>query len=145
MCIRDSSDARDSRSGWQKFIDGLRQSVGLKPLYLAERWAEAKVRQEEIDAEARLLEAKANYELAMAEVRKMEREGQSKQQIDEAIAGFIRSQTDTPEIVLSIIQNLSDASTLAPGEALANLEDVIKRIELHGGAVEVDLPDEKAD
>lgn len=134
-------DPRDSRSGWQKFVDGLRQTIGLKPIHLAERWAEAKVRQEEVDAEARLLTAKANYELAMAQIRKMEREGQSKQEVDGAIADFIRQQSASPETVMSAVRHLRDASSQSPDEALEHLQDVIKKIEFQGGDVELDLPD----
>ena len=138
-------DPRDSRNGWQKFVDGLRQTIGLKPIHLAERWAEAKVRQEEVDAETRMLAAKANYELAMAQIRKMEREGQSKQDVDGAIADFIRQQSSSPEIVMSILKNLRDASSQPPEEALEHLQDVIKKIEFQGGDVELDLPDESDD
>lgn len=135
----------DSRNGWQKFIDGVRQTIGLKPIHLAERWAEAKVRQEEVDSEARMLAAKANYELAMAQVRKMEREGQSKQDVDGAIADFIRQQSGSPEIVMSILKNLRDASSQSPEEALGHLQDVIKKIEFQGGDVELDLPNKSGD
>lgn len=138
-------DPRDSRNRWQRFIDGLRQTIGLKPIHLAERWAEAKVRQEEVDAEVRLLAAKANYELAMAQIHKMEREGESKQDVDGAIADFIRQQSGSPEIVISMVKNLRDASSQSPEEALEHLQDVVKRIEFQGGDVELDLPGEPDD
>ena len=123
----------------------MRQTIGLKPIHLAERWAEAKVRQEEVDAEARMLAAKANYELAMAQIRKMEREGQSKQDVDGAIADFIRQQSGSPEIVMSVLKNLRDASSQSPKEALEHLQDVIKKIEFQGGDVELDLPNKSGD
>ena len=62
---------RGSPSRWTWLIDALRRIIGLKPLYLAERWADAKVRQEEATADAKLLAAKADYERVMAESQKL--------------------------------------------------------------------------
>ena len=135
-------DPNDSRSVWRRFVDGVRQTIGLKPVYLAERWAEAKVRQEEIDAESASLAAKANYELAMALVRKMERESESQQELDSAVADYIRSQTDSPDIVLSVIKNLRNSKSQSSEETLEYLRDVTKRIEFQGGTVEIETPGE---
>lgn len=132
-------DPRDSRTVWQIFVDGLRQTIGLKPIYLAERWAAAKVRQEEVDAESRLLAAKANYELAMAQIRRMDRESESKQNVDEAVVDYLRSKTMSPEIMRAAIAQLRNAYSQSPEQALENLLNVIQKIEQHGGTVEFDL------
>src|SRR5271166_5163197 len=60
-----------------RFIDGLRKTVGIRSLELADRWAEAKVSGKEIDNEIRRGMAIASVEKSMAEVRKMDWESES--------------------------------------------------------------------
>jgi hypothetical protein len=60
--LKSADDGRGSASRLARFVDFLRLTIGRKPLYLAERWAEAKVRQEEAAVEAKLLAARAEAE-----------------------------------------------------------------------------------
>jgi hypothetical protein len=64
------ADTRSSPSCWAKFVDALRRTIGLKPIHLVERWAEAKIRQEDATTDAKLLAAMADYERAKAESQK---------------------------------------------------------------------------
>ncbi len=134
------TDPKDHRSLWAKFIDSLRQSIGFRPVYLAERWAVAKVRQEEVDADARLYAAKAQYELAMAQVHKIELEAEASYEKGMAEAYQIRTASNVSQRVVS---ELLDAKKRTPEEALEYLEDVMNRIRMAGGTVEIDLPDEQ--
>ena len=140
------ADVRDSRTRWDKFIDVLRTTVGMKPLYLAERWALAKVRQEEADADARLLAARATYEQAMAEARRIELEAESHFEKSMAEAEYMRLRSDLIRSATNpLASELLAATTQDTTELLARLEDVMNRIELHGGTVEIDLPSDSSD
>ncbi len=130
-------DPKDSRSRWQRFVDFLRQNIGLKPLYLAERYAEAKVRQEEakarqeeVDADVRLLQAKVDYERALVEAEKMRRESAGKRAKDVAQAGLTKAVT-----------RLINAGELDCVEAIEELQAIIQRIQSQGGLVEFELPE----
>lgn len=132
---------KDARSIWETFLDGIRATIGLKPLYLAERWAEAKVRQEEADATARLMEAKAKYELAAAEARKLQLEAEAAYAKGMAEADRIQIQNS----LLAKASNPLAAELLAAGtrdarEAFEYMNRVIQQIEMHGGVVEIELP-----
>ena len=123
------------------FIDSLRQTVGLKPLYLAERWAVAKVRQEEVNVDATLLAAKAQYELATAEARRIELEAQAKYEKSMAEAERIRIFNELAATASSsLVANILSANTQTPDGALHNLMQVIQQIHMHGGMVEMELP-----
>lgn len=134
-------DPKDKRTTWQKFVDGLRQTIGLKPLRLVERWAEARVRKDEVETELRLLEAKGKYEFLMARVRKMDRESLSAQGLTEAKADFIRSKSTLSGDVPDALKTLIDSASSDPADTLEELKDVIRRIEIQGGTVEFDLPE----
>jgi hypothetical protein len=78
-------DPTDKPSWWLRFLNDVRTTIGMKPLSLSERWAEAKVRtqevkveSEEIDKEIKLLKAKQEFEETMAKVRQMDRESAAK-------------------------------------------------------------------
>lgn len=140
------TDPKDSRKLWQRFIDALRTTIGLKPIYLAERWAIAKVRQEEADADARLLAAKAHYELAMAEARRIELEAQAKYTKDMAEADRIRILNELAQNASNqLVADILNAHSQSPEETLEYLSRVIQQISLHGGTVEIDLPDQNQD
>ena len=135
-------DPGDSRSAWLKFVDGLRHTIGLKPLYLAERWTEAKVRQEEADADTRLLAAKAEYELAMAQARSLELAAQGKLARDVAEAGLLRAQANAIDMASNnVVAELMQSASADPSEALENLKSVIEQIKMLGGNVGIDLLD----
>lgn len=130
------SDKDDTRSSWKKFVDAIRQSIGLKPLHLTERWANAKVRQEEADADAKLFAARAQYELAAAQARKIELQAEGEHAKDMAIAKYINSLVPDdadPAVVAELIQS----KDRAVDDALANVEAVADQIRLLGGSVEI--------
>lgn len=83
----------DNPSMFVKFVNFVRQNIGLKPLELAERFAEAEARKREaqadsfeVDNQVKLLKAKQEYELVQAEIRRMDMEaaGKSEQAKEEA-------------------------------------------------------------
>jgi hypothetical protein len=133
-------DTKDSRGRWQRFIDGLRQHIGLKPLNLSERWAEAKVRQEEVGAEARLLAAKADYELKMAQARQIEVETNGLQAKNQASVEKLRAEASASDASARLVNELLDARKNGTDAALENLSLSITQIQLHGGSVEFGLP-----
>lgn len=138
-----SVDPNESRPVWKRFLDAVRQTVGLKPLYLAERWTTARVRQEEVDADARLLVAKATYELAMAEARRIELEAKGKFAKDTADAEYVRTHTEILRDTLGRATSPLAAELLdrrSPAEAAEYVNDMIRQIHLHGGCVEIQLP-----
>jgi hypothetical protein len=132
------SDPSDPPSRWRQFLDAVRAAVGLKPLYLCERWAEARVRKEEVktesdelDNEIKLLKAKQEYELITAKVR--EQDAKTKQ-IEAKTLGM-RAQT-------RLMEKAAKAAQISPAEADAWLASIKQRIELeHGGHIEVELPE----
>lgn len=135
------ADAKDTRTAWQKFVDAIRQSIGLKPLYLAERWAVARVRNEEIDADAKLLDATAKYELAAATAKQIALQAEGKHAKDMAIAKLIESKTkDTPDP--NTVVELLEAGDISIEDALANLESIAQQIRMHGGSVELRITDQ---
>lgn len=127
-------DDRDPASLWRRFLDFMRQSIGLKPLDLSERWIEAKVRSAEIDNETRLLNAKLEYERTMAEVRRINAETDAMQksihimELDGAVGEMVRK--------------YFHSSCISPDEAFQELQEVIARIQSHGGSVNIEVPDE---
>lgn len=132
------SDENDTRSAWRKFVDVVRQSIGLKPLHLTERWATAKVRQEEAEADAKLFSARAQYELAAAQARKIELQAEGEHAKNMAIARYIdslvRDDAD-PAVVADLIASKNQSID----EALANVEAVAQQIRLLGGSVEIEV------
>jgi len=138
-------DRRDPPGRWRRFVDFLRVNIGLKPLDLAERWAEAKVFTQEVEAQARLYQAKAEYERVMAEARRIERESKAKAERDGAEAKRLRAQARqatadarTREKAARLIA----AGNRSPEEAAAKLRAIIEQLELlHGGRVEFQLPE----
>ena len=104
---------QDSRSLWDKFVDGVRQAVGFKPVFLSEKWAEAKIRQEnakamrdEAEAVARVLEARSNYEAKMAKIRLIERKGRNPNEaLDPAIEKQLNASNQSPD---EMLENVKD-------------------------------------
>jgi len=127
----------DSQSIWKNFIDGIRVTIGLKPLYLAERWVVAKVRQEEVDADARLLSAKADYEKAAAEARAIELEAEATHAKGMAEARLIERASS------KMVTDLIGSRNVDPAAAFDYLASVIQQIEAYGGVIEFELPDTK--
>src|SRR5262249_18439192 len=127
-------------SAWRRFADAIRQCVGLKPLHLAERFAEAKVRLAESEADAVLLKARAQYELSVAKVREIELGAEGKYATDMAVARLIESLN--PEDAANM-KAMLDGKGVSVEVALEAVEAIAQRIRLHGGTVEVRAkPDE---
>ncbi|QDV52789.1 hypothetical protein [Gimesia fumaroli] len=106
------------------FIDTIRSLFGMKSLYLVDRFAEAKVRIEEVeheaklmDAKARLLEAKGNYEMKQAEAKKIIAE-----------ANQIDSETAKKEIQQKDDQLYHMVKDYDVEEAVELLQDVIDEL-----------------
>ena len=125
---------------WRRFINTLRQTVGLKSLELAEEFARAKILQEQTaafdqraDAEARLLEAKNAFEVGKAKAA----EKRAAARKTNAEAKRIESQTKINEELVQRL--LHEPST---EEAVEDLRSIIQQIEKLGGSVEFDLPSE---
>jgi hypothetical protein len=112
----------DNTSSWQRFIEALRTTIGLKPIYLAERWVEAKVHAAE--DEARLLAAQAEYAKAVAEAERLEAQHKTIAAKD--------------ELVRRLLENESTA------DAMQQLLITLRKIEQHGGSVEVILGDRES-
>jgi hypothetical protein len=130
------ADPKDTRTAWQAFVDAIRQSVGLKPLYLAERWAVARVRNEEIEADGKLLDARAKYELAAATAKQIALQAEGQYAKDIAIAKLIESKTRNTPDPNSVIE-LLEARETSVDDALANLESIAQQIRMLGGSVEI--------
>lgn len=131
---------RDHPTRWRRFLDFLRTRIGMKPLWLAERWAEARVAAMETDNSAKLLAAKKDYELAMSEIRRAESRGR----IDDADAELLRAKaksTLADAKVKEAVARLIEARNEPPEQSLINLEDVIQRLLTHGAVVEVQPPE----
>ena len=128
----------DDRSAWQAFVDALRTTIGLKPIYLAERWSTAKVRQEEADADAKLLEARAKFEIAAAEAQRIRLEAEGNYEKDMAIAQYIRTQSSGESDAGSLVQRMIDASSKSTDECANDVIAIIEEIRLLGGTVEVE-------
>lgn len=141
----DLSPARpsDSQSLWKKFIDGLRTAVGFKPVYLAERFAEARIATTEAENEIKLLKAKQDYELVQAQIRQMDGTTEANRLDAETKARRANAEARRDEskarMMEWVVQQLK-AGTLSREEAGERLREVISQIEMWGGYVEFDLP-----
>lgn len=134
---------RDRPSWWRRFCDGVRQTIGLKPLYLAEEFARAKIDREraaaeqerasgrarEMEAAAKLVEAGAQYQLARA---KADAIGRGEAELKPG------SRDDGVD---DLVRTLLAGRRMSPGDAQQQVLDAIKRIELQGGSVEIDVSD----
>lgn len=143
-------DSVDKPSLWRRFIDGIRTVIGLKPLYLAEEWARAKVLEVEtsaekntLDSQAKLLEAKAAYELAIAEARArtLGAEGQHAKDMAEAQLLETKSRLLASPEVQELSEQLIQGEDMEVADALDKLELLMQRILMNGGVVELAIPD----
>ncbi|WP_417381232.1 hypothetical protein [Gimesia sp.] len=124
-------DKKDSPSAWRNFCNGFRNFLGFKSADLVERFAEARVRKEEYTNDATMLQAKADYELKMAEAQKLRSEAKK---ID-AEAETIANKNLDSQVATLLKEHTRE-------EAEEKLLDIIRRIELeNGGCVEIDLDD----
>ena len=138
---------KDPPSRWQKFIDGLRQVVGLKPLYLLEWLSVAKVAQQEAEAfdkraqaEEKLIKARAEYERAKAEVIKAEGEA-SKNEAEARLTDQWAEDHVEDRRFRELMRRMLAARAQSVDDAREQLEEIIRQIELSGGRVEMRLPE----
>ncbi len=115
------SDPKDERNWWHKFVNFLRQNIGLKPLYLAERFAEARVRKEEVEAEKTLLEAKSIYEMTVATAKKIELESEGQYAKDMAVAESIKANTNNSVDPIDETIRLQDFGFSGSGATTSNI------------------------
>lgn len=124
----------DKPHWWRRFCDGVRRTIGLKPVELAEQFARANIRKinsdalvNEAEAQKRLSEAQLNLEAARKigteEARSVDAEPSTR-------AKEIRAQLEAG-------RELSDEDA---DQALLN---AIKMIEMAGGKVELEVPSEE--
>ncbi len=121
-------DPKDSPGLWRRLLNCLQSLYDSTPWVLAKRYIEGRVRREEVEGEARLLEAHANFGRAMAEVQKMETESQGHLAKDLADARLTQRVAD-----------LLRAKETDTAEASENLRAIIRKIEFQGGKVEFGL------
>lgn len=125
------TDKNENPGIWLSFTNFIRQNIGLKPLWLSERWAEARVRSLEIDNEVRLLNAKLQYGATMAEVRHKHAE-------TDALQHTSTSNDQLHDLIALQIQQ----EQMSPDELRERLQKIISKIEMHGGCVEFGLPED---
>ncbi len=118
---------------WKRFVDGVRQTIGLKPLHLAERWAEAEIAVREAEASKSVYEGMATFENAKA--ARLKAEGEHRR--DCAAADNTAAKT---ELVRVMTEKLEGADKLDPQEARENLRRAIEAIQREGGTVEIEFP-----
>ncbi|KAA0132092.1 hypothetical protein FYZ48_28680 [Gimesia chilikensis] len=124
-------EKKDSPSAWRNFFNGVRNLFGFKSIELAERFAEARATKEEYANDATMLQARADYELKMAEAKKLRSEAKKIEVETEVIAN-----KNFDSLVAELLKKHS------PDEAEQKVLDIIKRIELeNGGCVEFDSGD----
>ena len=130
------TDKKDPPSAWRNFCNGFRNILGFKSVDLAERFAEARVTKEEYANDATMLQAKADFELKMAEAEKLRSEARKNDAEAEAIAN---KNLNSQVAVLLKDHTREEAEDL--------VLDIIRRIEIeNGGRVESDLdPLQKTD
>ena len=139
------ADKCDDPGCWERFKRFFRQHIGLKPLWLSQEYATARVEQEK--AKARLMNAKAaatlqkgrgEYLKLLAEARSIERDSKVRETLAEASA-------EESGLKADLLRRLLTAKDLSPEEAFEAYESIKSRIELLGGAVEIDLGDDNDD
>jgi hypothetical protein len=125
---------------WTTCINFLRIHVGMLPLDLSKRWAEAKVCQEEekayekhIENEVKLIKARQEFEQVRLELRKQRTEIRS-------IAAEARSKEEDARIK-RLVRIQLEASGQTSEEAVEHLKSVMKQIEFAGGHVDLELPE----
>lgn len=139
----------DRPSTWRWFCDGVRQLVGLKPLDLVMRFAEAEARKREAEAEGleienelKLLQARNDYELVQAEIRRQDLESQNKAEEARALTDRIRAETRTTAALASIHETAAreiERRKASPQETRERLKGIVDKIRSLGGEVEIQI------
>lgn len=129
----------DPPSKWKEFLNTIRTFVGMKPLYYADRFAEARVQEIEIENQIKLIQAKGDYELKMAEAAKKRAEAKK---IESEIPQPTTS--EDPQIATLLKDHTIE-------EAWGMVQDLMNEIQLRRGSVEIvppnliEGPDEETD
>lgn len=134
----------DSPTIWRQFIDALRTAIGLKPIHLAQRYAEAKIETIEVTSQAAILRARQDYEEVMALISLRVRDGEANRAKVMAEARKLRAEARQDEAKARILElaarHLEDRS-LSPGQAWEQVRSVLEKIEsAYGGRAELQLP-----
>ena len=131
----ESIDKNEPAIRWAKFCRWVRKAVGRKPRELAERFAEAEVKSREIDNEIKLAKAKADYEKALAEARKIEREAEGNLELQRANAEKLKADARIKKAVARLIES----KERDPAKIAKRLKVIIEQIRLAGGSVEIEV------
>ena len=130
----------DQQSLWQRFLQALRNIWGNKPLEMSLRFAEAEVALRETENQINLLKAKQEYELAQAEIRRLDLESQANAAQANALAENIRAETRSIK-AHARIQEVAAREVERRGLTLNQREqvfrDAVKKIRDAGGDVNV--------
>lgn len=139
----------DRPSTWRWFCDGVRQLVGLKPIDLVMRFAEAEARKREAEAEAleienelKLQRAKQDYDLVQAEIRRRDLESQNKTEEANALNSKIRAEARTTVAVARIHEAAAreiERRKAVPQETLERFKGIVDKIRSLGGEVEIQI------
>lgn len=149
------NDPKDPPSAWQSFVNGLRRLIGCRSLELSDRYAEARVCIAEAEAEGirieneiKLLKARQEFEEAAARAAQIrsQTEADAKKasadaKVKAAQSRSINANTRVTELALKLLK----AGEMSPAEAREWLEESMQRIALHGGTVELQLPEPSDD
>lgn len=144
--------SNDSPNLWVRCWNSVRTHIGLKPLHLVERIAEAQTRSKEVDVESKeidnrlkLIKAKQEYELIQSYIRinEMKAAGELEKvqaEID-AIRGKVRSKKKQERIEKAAERELAKRGQ-SPDQAMEEMLKLISKVEAAGGAVEFVIPEE---
>ena len=126
-------DPKDKSNRWWRFIIGLRTTIGLKPLYLTERFAEAKVCSIETDNQVKMLNARKDFELAMVEVEKKRQEA--------TLLGAQAREKNADAHIKELAANYMETKKLPPEEILEKVKSLMSQIASYGGCAEIKFPE----
>jgi hypothetical protein len=126
-------DPKDQPSRWWRFINGLKTTIGLRPLYLTERFAEAKVCSIETDNQVKLLNAKKDYELAMVEAEKKRQEA--------TLLGAQAREKNAEAHIKELVHTYMETKLLPPEEILEKVNSLLSQFASFGGCAEIKFPE----
>ncbi len=133
--------ATDEPGLWRKFANFVRQNIGLKPLHLAERFAEAEIDSREAENHIKLLKAKGEYELVQAEIRRRDLEAEGQHEKVTAEAEQIRAKARSAKARARIAEAAARAIERrgqTPEQAMKRLREIVDKIRNLGGDVEIE-------
>lgn len=137
----------DQAGVFRQFVNFVRLHIGLKPLELAIRFAEADVRKREAQTETievenqiKLLKAKQDYELIQSEIRRRDLEAEGKAELAKAEADKVRGRNRSSKAIARIQEAAAreiERRNQSPEEAILRLKTIVDKIRAAGGDVEI--------